>query len=148
MRACTRVRARRAPRTSPTPTRHDAAPPGERIARALLKDDLIACANLVPGVTSLYRWKGKVQRDAEVMMLLKTRASLLEPLTEAVREAHPYDQPEVVAVPVAGGSEGYLRWVAESTAEAAEADAAAEAIYAAGLGAERGGPYHRSDSSG
>jgi periplasmic divalent cation tolerance protein len=88
-----------------------------RIARALVEEGLAACANLVPGVRSIYRWQGAVQDDAEVLLVLKTRASLGPALAARVRALHPYELPEVVALAVAGGSEPYLDWV-RSAAEA------------------------------
>lgn len=95
------------------------APPDDalRIARALVERRLVACVNVVPGVTSVYRWKGEVQADAESTMLLKTRTALLPQLTSVLLELHPYDVPEVVALPLdmAAGNAGYLAWVLEET---------------------------------
>ena len=89
---------------------------GERIARALVEERLIACANVVPGIRSIYRWQGRVAEDAEVLLVLKTRASRCEALAARVKALHPYELPEVIALPVADGSEAYLDWVvAESS---------------------------------
>lgn len=88
---------------------------GARIARALLEDHLIACANLLPQVRSLYRWEGRVEDDPEVLLVLKTGRERVEALTERVRELHPYDVPEVIALPVTAGSAPYLKWVLEET---------------------------------
>jgi periplasmic divalent cation tolerance protein len=90
---------------------------GARIGRALVEEGLAACANLVPGVRSIYRWEGAVHDDAEVLLILKTRAALSAALAARVRALHPYQLPEVLALPVAGGSEPYLDWV-RSAAEA------------------------------
>jgi periplasmic divalent cation tolerance protein len=90
---------------------------GARIGRALVEEGLAACANLVPGVRSIYRWQGAVHDDAEVLLILKTRAALSAALAARVRALHPYQLPEVLALPVAGGSEPYLDWV-RSAAEA------------------------------
>lgn len=87
----------------------------ERIARTLLEERLIACANLLPGVTSLYRWQGQVQRDGEVMMLLKTRRSRVEALGVRLAELHPYDVPELIAVTLEAGLPSYLAWVRDET---------------------------------
>jgi periplasmic divalent cation tolerance protein len=90
---------------------------GARIGRALVEEGLAACVNLVPGVRSIYRFEGKVHDDAEVLLVLKTRAALSAALAARVRALHPYELPEVVALAVAGGSEPYLDWVV-SAAEA------------------------------
>lgn len=90
---------------------------GARIGRALVEEGLAACANLVPGIRSIYRWEGAVHDDAEVLLILKTRAALSAALAARVRALHPYQLPEVLALPVAGGSEPYLDWV-RSAAEA------------------------------
>ena len=88
------------------------------LARSLVEDRLAACVNVVPGVSSTYRWNGAVQTDAEALMILKTRRDRLPALTAAVRARHPYDEPEVVAVPAVGGSPSYLAWVLSEAAPA------------------------------
>ena len=90
---------------------------GARIARALVAEGLAACVNLVPGVRSIYRWQGAVHDDAEVLLIAKTRAALVSALGDRVRALHPYELPEVIALPVATGSEPYLEWL-RSAAEA------------------------------
>ena len=90
---------------------------GARIGRALVEEGLAACVNLVPGVRSIYRFEGAVHDDAEVLLILKTRAALSSALAARVRALHPYQLPEVLALPVAGGSEPYLEWL-RSAAEA------------------------------
>ena len=88
-----------------------------RLARALIEERLAACVNVIEGVRSLYRWEGQIQDDAEVLLVIKTQARRLEALTERVNALHPYDLPEVLALPVVGGSRAYLDWVsAESSA--------------------------------
>lgn len=87
----------------------------ERICRTLVEERLAACANIVPGVTSVYRWEGKVCRDPEVLVLLKTRRSRFPALARRVRELHPYSVPEILALPVALSSSAYLAWVTTST---------------------------------
>ncbi len=84
---------------------------GARLARSLVEERLAACANLIPGVRSIYRWEGRVQDDAEVLLVLKTRAERVDALAARVSELHPYDVPEVVALPAVGGSRAYLDWV-------------------------------------
>ena len=83
----------------------------ERIAQALVAEGLAACVNVVPGVTSIYRWEGKVQRDQEWLLVAKSRRDALDRLVERVRALHSYDVPEIIALPLAGGSEPYLRWL-------------------------------------
>ena len=88
----------------------------ERIARALLERRLVACVNIIPGVRSLYRWQGKVEDDAELILLMKTTAEAVEALEPALAEIHPYDVPELVVLPIEGGAASYLEWVGENVA--------------------------------
>jgi periplasmic divalent cation tolerance protein len=90
----------------------------ETIGRTLVEERLAACANVVPGLTSIYRWQGKICRDSEVLVLLKIRRSCFPALARRVRQLHPYSVPEIVALPIVLGSPTYLAWVAESTAKA------------------------------
>ena len=85
----------------------------ERIARELLERRLAACVNILPGVRSLYRWKGAVEDDAEWLLLVKTTEGALEGLKAAFREVHPYDVPELVVLPIEDGSAAYLGWLGE-----------------------------------
>ncbi|MGC8837216.1 MAG: divalent-cation tolerance protein CutA [Anaerolineae bacterium] len=85
------------------------------LAQRLVEHRLAACVNVVPGVTSFYRWKGQVQRDAEWLLLAKARAEHLKDLVQKVRGWHSYEEPEVIALPIVGGSPTYLAWVREST---------------------------------
>lgn len=93
------------------PTEAAAASVGE----ALVAAGLAACANIVPGVTSIYVWEGKLEREREVVMLLKTRAALAERVTGEVRRLHPYINPAIVVLPIVGGSADYLAWVGAQT---------------------------------
>jgi periplasmic divalent cation tolerance protein len=86
----------------------------ERIARALVEWRLAACVNVVPGLVSIYRWKGAVQRDGEVLLVIKTRTERLEALREALAALHPYEIPELLALPVEAGHPPYLAWLDES----------------------------------
>ncbi len=90
----------------------------ETIATSVVEAELAACVNIVAGVRSIYRWEGAVQQDEESLLVVKTRATLIEALTAHVRGIHPYANPEVVALRVEGGSEAYLAWIIESTAPA------------------------------
>ena len=83
----------------------------EELGRALVSERLAACANVIPGVSSIYWWEGEVHREGEALVLLKTTASRVEALEARVVELHPYDVPEVLALPVSSGHQPYLEWV-------------------------------------
>lgn len=87
----------------------------ERLATVLVEESLAACVNVVPGLRSIYRWNDAVQSDEEVLMLIKTTATRLEAARLRLVELHPYEVPEVVALPVADGHHAYLEWVSNST---------------------------------
>ncbi|HXF66246.1 MAG TPA: divalent-cation tolerance protein CutA [Burkholderiales bacterium] len=87
-----------------------------RLAEALVERRLAACVNVLGSCASIYRWKGAIERADEVPVLIKTRAALYEELEAAIRAAHPYELPEIVAVPVVRGLGAYLQWVAGETA--------------------------------
>ena len=87
---------------------------GRRIARQIVTRRLAACANLLEApVASVYRWKGKVEKAREFLLLIKTSARRLRALEAEVRRLHSYDVPEFIALPVVAGSPAYLRWLAE-----------------------------------
>lgn len=83
----------------------------ERIGKAVVTERLAACANLVPGVRSIYRWQDAIQDDAEILLLIKTSASLFSELTHRIVELHSYETPEVLALPSVAGSAAYLQWL-------------------------------------
>ena len=85
-----------------------------RLAKLLLGKKLAACVNIVPGVTSLFRWKGKVERAREELMVIKTTAARYQALEKAVRGAHPYETCEILALPVDRGNPTYLKWIQQS----------------------------------
>ncbi len=87
----------------------------ERIVRTLVEERLVACGNLVPGITSIYRWQGAIECDAEVLAILKTSADRVSTLLARASELHPYEVPELLVLPVEGGYLPYLEWVREST---------------------------------
>ena len=84
------------------------------LAESLVEERLAACVTCLPGATSVFRWEGTLQKDPEVLLFIKTTAERLATLTARIEALHPYDVPEVVAIPVAGGSERYLEWVGQT----------------------------------
>lgn len=95
--------------------------PNEKEARqigaALVEKQVAACVNVIPGVTSIYRWEGKVHEDSEVLGVIKTTREAYDRVEATIVELHPYDLPEVVALSVEAGSAAYLKWVGEQVAE-------------------------------
>jgi periplasmic divalent cation tolerance protein len=88
----------------------------ERIGGALVDRGLAACVNILPAMTSIYIWEGERQRDAEAAMIIKTRAGLADTAIAEARKLHPYTNPAFVILPIEGGSEDFLQWIAEQTA--------------------------------
>jgi periplasmic divalent cation tolerance protein len=87
----------------------------DRIARTLVEQKLAACVNRMPAVDSVYRWQGAVERAVEVPLLIKSTRERLPEVQEAIRALHPYEVPEIVAIPVVAGLPAYLRWVVDET---------------------------------
>ena len=85
-----------------------------RIGRALVEERLAACVNVLPELTSIYRWEGEVTAAGEALAMIKTTRGSVDSVCRRVTELHPYDLPECIALDVTGGSERYLAWVAES----------------------------------
>ncbi len=86
-------------------------PVAEQIATTLVSRHLAACVNILPGITSVYHWQGAIEKDQEVLLLIKTDASHYPDVESCIVELHPYELPEVIAVPVQQGSEQYLTWL-------------------------------------
>lgn len=85
------------------------------IAESLVPGRLAACVNIVGGISSIYTWKGKLCREEECLMIIKTRRDLFERLRERIVSLHPYEVPEIVAIPIVSGHVPYLDWIDEST---------------------------------
>ena len=90
----------------------------ERIAETVVSERLAACVNIAPGLTSIYRWEGQIQREAELLLLIKTRQAVYPQLEARIRELHPYQVPEIIALPIQAGSAAYLDWIANNTGAA------------------------------
>jgi periplasmic divalent cation tolerance protein len=84
----------------------------QTISYALVNEHLAACVNILLAVRSIFRWEGEVQKEHEVMMIIKTRRALFERLSQRIGELHSYDVPEICAVPIEAASPGYLNWLA------------------------------------
>jgi periplasmic divalent cation tolerance protein len=86
----------------------------ERMAKKIVGEKLAACANVVPSISSTYRWKGKIERSRETLLLIKTSGEKLDKLIERIKELHSYEVPEIIAVPIERGLPEYLKWLKES----------------------------------
>jgi len=87
---------------------------GERLANLLVEDELAACVQILPPMKSLYRWEGKVEHSQEVLLLIKTTGMVYNKLEEAIRQNHPYQTPEIIALQITVGSQKYLDWITNS----------------------------------
>ncbi len=88
-----------------------------RIARLLIEEKLAACVQMMP-IESVYRWKGNICQEGEILLLVKTRAALFDAAISRIKAAHPYEVPEIVATPLPEGFSGYFAWIDENTAPA------------------------------
>lgn len=85
-----------------------------RIANGLLKEKLIACANMISGVESLFLWQGKIDHAKETLLILKTKKSAFQRVAVKVKSLHSYQTPEIIAFPITAGEKTYLKWIRES----------------------------------
>ena len=92
----------------------------QALAERVLEARLVACVNVIAGVRSVYRWQGKIEDEVESLLVMKTQRARLAALTETLEQAHPYDVPEILALPVAEGSHPYLQWVLQETSATSE----------------------------
>jgi periplasmic divalent cation tolerance protein len=93
------------------PTKEEA----ESLAGMMVREKLAACCNILPGITSIYEWEGKLEKSGECLIIAKTRADLFDALSKAVSEAHSYEVPEIIAVPIADGYKPYIDWLLANT---------------------------------
>jgi len=89
---------------------------GHQIADALLESRIVACVNILPQITSIYRWESAINSDEELLLIAKTRTTHFNALATTVRRIHPYEVPEVIAIPIVAGSKEYLTWIDSETA--------------------------------
>lgn len=85
------------------------------IADSLVSSKLAACVNIVNGVESVYHWQGKIERDKEILLIIKTRQSLFSQVEQVIQELHDYELPEIIAVPIEAGEKNYLNWIQSAT---------------------------------
>jgi len=93
----------------------DSAELAERIARELVEQELAACVNIIPKITSIYRWKNKVETAKEWLLIIKTRKPLTSKVESVIKKLHIYTSPECVVIPIESGSKDYLNWILDST---------------------------------
>ena len=93
----------------------DSPETAQKITDKLLTERKAACVNIVPKVESHYWWQGKIESANELLLIVKTRAELLDDLVTLVKQTHPYTVPEIIALPIIGGNEDYLKWVDRET---------------------------------
>ena len=87
---------------------------GEKIAKILVEEKLVACVNIIPNIESIYWWEDRVCEEKEVLLLAKTKSSLFSKIEQKVRELHSYEVPEIIMVSIDKGSAPYLRWIRET----------------------------------
>ena len=88
-----------------------------KIAETLVEKRLAACVNIIPKINSIYWWEGKIERDEEVLLIIKSRREIFEKLSMAIKEIHPYNVPEIIALPIIKGNKEYLEWINGETTQ-------------------------------
>ena len=88
----------------------------ELIGSKLIDKELAACVNIIPNIKSIYRWEGKINKDSEYLLIIKTVKRAEEDVFENIRKLHSYDTPEMISIPITGGEKNYLNWLSKSVA--------------------------------
>ncbi len=88
---------------------------GMEIADDLVTGEYAACVNIIPGLTSIYRWKGDICKDNELLLIIKSRKSLFDTISSRIKALHPYEVPEIIYYDISGGNEPYIQWLFQST---------------------------------
>lgn len=86
-----------------------------KIAHAIIEEKLVACANIIDSVTSVYEWEGKIQQESEVILIAKTKNELFDQVKSRIEKIHSYDCPCIVRLPIDGGTEAFINWIKSST---------------------------------
>lgn len=87
----------------------------ETIATYLIKESLAACVNIIPKITSIYKWQNKIENDEEYLMLIKTKKELFDKVKEKIQILHPYEVPEIISIDISNGNSEYLKWLNNNT---------------------------------
>ncbi len=87
----------------------------EKIATGLVDEEIVACVNIIAGVTSVFKWKGKVEKETECLLVIKTRSDRFPDVVRTVKSLHGYDVPEIIGLPIVEGNTSYLKWIDEVT---------------------------------
>jgi periplasmic divalent cation tolerance protein len=86
-----------------------------KVGKTLVDDELVACANIIPQIRSIFHWKGEICDESETLLIMKSKAALFDKIVDRVLKLHSYDVPEIISLPILSGSTDYLNWIAEVT---------------------------------